>query len=108
MYNFNLEKGENLHSIYDDVTIRQGDNQRVVSIAITNKRILFLDYQSVEPYETLKGAHASDYIKIKEIIFYRLLTDIKKVSNRNGYSLEFNDGYEIEFDNTDLYNCLNK
>jgi hypothetical protein len=108
MYNFNLEKNEEVVSIFDEVLIKHDDNQRIVSVAITNKRILILDYQSIEPLETLKGAHASSYIKMKEVIFSKYLKEIKSIKGKDLYEIMFKDNYIIEFDNDDLYSLLSK
>lgn len=105
MYNFNLEKNENVIGIFDDVLVGHNDIEKSLSIAITNKRILFLDYQPIEPLETLKGAHASSYIKIKEVIYSRYLEEIKELK-KSSLQIVFNDNYIISFDNKELYECL--
>ena len=106
MYNFNLEKGESLYSVFDEVLVKQGNNQKVVSVALTDKRILFLDFVSREPYETLKGAQASNYIKIKEVFYYRNLNEIKEVKSSTFYEIKFNDSSFVEFDNEELFKAL--
>ena len=107
MYNFNLEKNEVVDSIFDDVLIKQGDNQKMISVAITNKRILFLDYQDNMLLDTLKGAHASSYIKCKEVIFYKKLSSIKSITSGSLYKLEFDDNMVVEFDNQEVFKALN-
>lgn len=108
MYNFNLENDETVNSIFDDVLIKQGDNQKMVTVAITNKRILFLDYQNNELLDTLKGAHASSYIKCKEVFFFKDLSSIKSVTSQDFYQIEFDDNMVVEFDNKELFKALNK
>lgn len=106
MYNFNLEKNESLISVFDDVLIKQNNNQKIVSVAITDKRILLLDYVSVEPFETLKAAQASHYIKMKEVFFSKKLKEIKNIENKSLYRLTFKDDFSFEFDNDDLFKQL--
>ena len=102
MYNFNLEKDETLVSVFDDVLVSQNNNSKLLSVAVTNKRILFLDFQSVEPYETLKGAQASSYIKFKEVVYSRYLNEIKSATSN---TIKFND-IVIELDNLDIVKTI--
>lgn len=44
MYNFNLNKDEEIIKVFDAVLIRQEGDEKVTTIALTNKRVLFLDY----------------------------------------------------------------
>ena len=37
MYNFNFIAGESLVSVFDDVMVSQNDNEKVISVAVTNK-----------------------------------------------------------------------
>ena len=106
MYNFNLEKNESLISVFDEVLIKQNDNQKLVSVAISDKRILLLDYVSIEPFETLKATQASHYIKMKEVFFSKKLKEIKSLENKSLYHLVFKDDFYFEFDNDDLYKLL--
>ena len=108
MYNFNLEKGESIFGIFDDVLVEVNEEQVLVSVAISNKRIMLLDYQSVEPLETLKNAHASYYIKMKEVIFSRYLTDILELKNDSIYEVKFKDNNILSFEDKELFNALKK
>ena len=105
MYNFNLEKNENIYAIFDDVLVSQENNSMSLTIAVTDKRILFLDYQPNELLDTLKGAQASSYIRMKEVIFYRKLFQIKELKENK---MVFDDNYIIGFDNKELYLALKK
>ena len=64
MYNFNLNKDEEIIKVFDDVLIRQEGNEKVTTIALTNKRVLFLDYLiENEGIEVLRIARGMNYIK---------------------------------------------
>lgn len=64
MYNFNLNKDEEIIKVFDGVLIRQEGNEKVTTIALTNKRVLFLDYLiENEGLEVLRIARGMNYIK---------------------------------------------
>lgn len=64
MYNFNLNKDKEIIKVFDDVLIRQEGNEKVTTIALTNKRVLFLDYLiENEGLEVLRIARGMNYIK---------------------------------------------
>ena len=39
MYNINLLKNEQVIAVFDDTFIKQGKNQKLTTIAITNQRV---------------------------------------------------------------------
>ena len=43
MYNFNLLKNEKIIKVFEEIYIIQEENEKVTTIALTNKRLLFLD-----------------------------------------------------------------
>lgn len=50
--------------MFDDVLIRQEGNEKVTTIALTNKRVPFLDYLiENEGLEVLRIARGMNYIK---------------------------------------------
>lgn len=50
--------------MFDDVLIRQEGNEKVTTIALTNKRVLFLDYLiENEGLGVLRIARGMNYIK---------------------------------------------
>ena len=102
MYNFGLTKEESIVAIFDDVLIKY-DKEIVCSVAITNKRILFLDYLNDEFMDNLNGAHASSNIKYKEVFLYKDIKDIKSISTNK---IIFKDSSIIEIDNKDFFKAL--
>lgn len=57
MYNFNLTGNEQIIEIFDNEWIKQNNNEMNTTIALTNKRLLFLDYINInESAETLRIA----------------------------------------------------
>ncbi len=41
MYDFNLINGEEVIKIFDNVWVKQGNNEKNTTIALTNQRLLF-------------------------------------------------------------------
>lgn len=106
MYNFNLEKNEELFGVFDDVLVRQNDKQKIISVALTNKRVLFLDFVNEEPNETLRVTRATNYIRQKEVFYFLNLDEIKSVSEDELFQIITKDNKVIEFDNKDLFKQL--
>lgn len=54
MYDFEKIPGEYIISIVDDVILKENEKERNISVILTNKRLLFLDYPSgVNNYEEM-------------------------------------------------------
>jgi hypothetical protein len=107
MYNINLLKNEQVIAVFDDTFIKQGKNQKLTTIAITNQRLLFLDYfneTSIE--ETLRIAKGIDYLRQKEIYYKIELKDITEVLEDDYYYIKLKDNTIIEFDEEELYNLI--
>lgn len=107
MYNINLLKNEQVIAVFDDTFIKQGKNQKLTTIAITNQRLLFLDYfneTSIE--ETLRIAKGIDYLRQKEIYYKIELKDITEVLENDYYYIKLKDNTIIEFDEEELYNII--
>ena len=107
MYNINLLKNEQVIAVFDDTFIKQSKNQKLTTIAITNQRLLFLDYfneTSIE--ETLRIAKGIDYLRQKEIYYKIELKDITEVLEDDYYYIKLKDNTIIEFDKEELYNLI--
>jgi hypothetical protein len=107
MYNINLLKNEQVIAVFDDTFIKQGKNRKLTTIAITNQRLLFLDYfneTSIE--ETLRIAKGIDYLRQKEIYYKIELKDITEVLEDDYYYIKLKDNSIIEFDEEELYNLI--
>ena len=106
MYNIDLLKNEKIIDIFDEVFIKQGNQEKYTTIAITNKRLLFLDYLTENDYsEVLRIAKGIDYLKYKEVYFEINLKNIKNIKEEKHYIL-FYDDKSFEFDNKELYLLL--
>ena len=89
MYNFNLMKNENIIKIFDEVFIRRGENEKITTIALTNKRLLFLEYITQnEGLELLRVARGADYMRYKEVYYQVELNDVKSVNKDKIYKIE--------------------
>lgn len=69
MYNFGLIDGEKIIEVFDDVWICQGSNEKNTTIALTNKRLLFMDYDKYDSKEVLRIAQGLDYMRFKEVYY---------------------------------------
>ena len=54
MYNFNFIKDEHLIEIFEEIYIKQKENEKITTIVLTDKRLLFLDYITNDSQETLR------------------------------------------------------
>lgn len=109
MYNFNLIENEEVVKIFDEVYIKQGENEKNTTIILTNKRILFLDY--IEPnqgLEVLRIARGADYIKYKDVYYQIDLNDIERITNGEYFKVVLTNKMTFEFDCIELFNLLNK
>ena len=107
MYNLNLEDNEELIEIFENEYVKQGKNEKNTTIAITNKRLLFLDYMKDDPDEVLRIARGVDYIRYKEIYYQIRLSEIEKILKKELYSVVLKDGNEFEFEDDKLFNLIN-
>lgn len=109
MYNFNLIENETIVKVFDDVLISQGKNRKTTTVAVTNKRILFLEYIiQNEGLELLRVARGIDYMRCKEVYYQIELNIIKSVTKNKIYKITLENGKSFEFDNDELYNILKK
>lgn len=108
MYNFNLVDGEEIKKVFDNEYVKQGDNEKNTTIALTNKRILFMDYDKEDPNEVLRIGRGIDYVRYKEVYYQIELNDVEKIENNEIYKVVLKNGIEFEFDNEELYGLLNK
>lgn len=107
MYNFNLNKDEEIIKVFDDVLIRQEGNEKVTTIALTNKRVPFLDYLiENEGLEVLRIARGMNYIKYKEVYYQINLNDIESIIKDKFYKVILKNKNSFEFDKGELYSLL--
>ena len=107
MYNLNLENNEELIEVFENEYVKQGNNEKNTTIAITNKRLLFLDYMKDDPDEVLRIARGVDYIRYKEIYYQIRLSEIEKILKKELYFVVLKDGNEFEFEDDKLFNLIN-
>lgn len=68
MYNFDFLKNEELIEIFEDVWIVQGNNEKCTTIALTNQRLLFLDYDKYDYIvPTLTEQQIKFYIQMRQM-----------------------------------------
>lgn len=107
MYNLNLENSEKLIEIFENEYVKQGDNEKNTTIAVTDKRLLFLDYMKDDPDEVLRIARGVDYIRYKEIYYQIRLSEIEKILKKDLYSVLLKNGNEFEIEDDKLFNLIN-
>lgn len=106
MYNFNFIENEELREVFDEVYIRQNENEKITTIALTNKRLLFLDYITNDGLEAPRITNKMNLVRSKEVYYQINLEDIKSLSEMEYYNMILKDGTEIEFNNEELYKLL--
>lgn len=106
MYNFNFIENEELREVFDEVYVRQNDNEKITTIALTNKRLLFLDYITNDGLEALRITNKMNLVRSKEGYYKINLEDIKLLRKTEYYNVVLKDGTEFEFNNKELYELL--
>lgn len=107
MYNFELIDNEKVIKIFDEVLIKQEDNQKITTIVLTDKRLLFLDYVTPnEGSEVLRIARGANYIKYKEVYYQIDLNKIVDITKKEYYQVVLENKMTFEFDDDELYNLL--
>lgn len=105
MYNFNFIEGEKLIEVFENTWITQNENEKNTTIALTNKRILFLDYDKTDPNEVMRIGRGVDYVRYQEVYYSINLADIKSIEENDYYIVNFNN-MSFGFDNEELYKLL--
>ena len=103
MYNFNLNTNEELKEVFKDILIKLGDIEKTTTIALTNKRLLFLEYINNDPDEVLRISRGVNYIKYKEVYYELNLEDINVMNANGNFLVLLNNECIFEFDDLNLY-----
>lgn len=109
MYNLNLSKNEKLIQIFDNILITNNIEEKTTTIAITNKRLLFLDYLNTnDALDALRITNKLNTIRYKDIYYELNLSDIKLIKQSNYYTISKNNEPIFNFYNKEIYNLLNQ
>ena len=109
MYNFNLLKDEKLIEIFENVLISQKQNEKTTTIALTNQRILFLDYITNDGHEALRITGRLNLVRTKEVYYEINLKNILSIQKiKNKYIVTTKDNESIIFDNAKLFKLLSE
>ena len=109
MYNLNLSKNEKLIQIFDNILITNNNEEKTTTIAITNKRLLFLDYLNTnDVLDALRITNKLNTIRYKDIYYELNLSDIKLTKQSNYYTISKNNEPIFNFYNKEIYNLLNQ
>lgn len=107
MYNLELMNNEEVIRIFDEIFVKQNKNEKITTIVLTNKRLLFLDYLiENEGLEVLRIARGINYIKTKEVYYQINLSDVKNISKNKYHKIVCKNGMSFEFDDDELYKLL--
>lgn len=106
MYNFNFIENEELGEVFEDVYVRQNNNEKITTIALTNKRLLFLDYITNDGLEALRIMNKMNLVRTKEVYYKINLEDIKSLRKTEYYNIVLKDDTEFEFNSEELYELL--
>lgn len=109
MYNFDFLKNEELIEIFEDVWIAQGNNEKCTTIALTNQRLLFLDYDKFDSRENLRVGRGVEYTRFKEVYYSINLKNIKKVSNKKEITvISMSDGNNLDIESENIFKLIKK
>jgi hypothetical protein len=99
MYDFKLNKNEEIKLISDNTIVYTAKEDKNVTCIITNQRLLILDYPSgiYNSAEDLRISGKMTYIRKKEIAADINLKDITSITKENNY-------YKIELNNKGYIN----
>ena len=106
MYNFKFIENEELIEVFNESLVIQNDNEKTTTIALTNKRLLFLDYITNDGLEALRISNKMNLVRSKEVYYSIDLDEIEKVYEDEYFIIKLKDNTEIEFNNKDLYKLL--
>ena len=109
MYNLNLSKNEKLIQIFDNTLIANDTEEKTTTIAITNKRLLFLDYLNTnDALDALRITNKLNTIRYKDIYYGLNLSDIKLTKQSKYYTIYKNNEPIFNLYNQEIYNLLNQ
>lgn len=103
MYNFNFIENEELIEIFDSVLVKQNNNEKITTIALTNKRLLFLDYVTNDGLEVLRITNKLNLMRTKEVYYTIDLDDIDSIIKDEYYIIKLKDNTLFEFNEQKLY-----
>ena len=106
MYNFNFIENEELIDVFDEVLVKQNDNEKITTIALTNKRLLFLDYITNDGLEALRITNKMNLVRSKEVYYMIDLDEIEKVYEDEYFIIKLKDNKLIEFNELKLFELL--
>lgn len=82
MYIFDKLENEEIEYISDSALLKVNEQDKNISVILTNQRLLLLDYPSkVNNYEEALKSKAVNYIEKKEVILAVNLSDIISIEN---------------------------
>ena len=107
MYNFNFIEDEKLIEVFDEILIKQDKKEKITTIALTDNRLLFLDYITNDGYEALKIAKGINFMRYKDVYHQIDLSNIESIKNNDEYYLiTLKDRTSFGFNNIILYELL--
>ena len=108
MYNFDLLNEEEIVKIFDELLIKQGDRQKMISAVLTNKRLLFFEFVNDDYIETLRTARGMSFIRNKDVSYIIDLKNIESIVEEEYYVINLKDNISFEFDDKELFELLSK
>ena len=106
MYNFNFTSNEELIDVFDEVYIRQNNDEKITTIALTNKRLLFLDYIANDGLEVLRITNKMNLARIKEVYYSIDLDQIEQIYKDEYFIIKLKDNTSLEFNELKLFELL--
>lgn len=111
MYDFKLNKNEEVKLISDNTVVYTGNEERKATCIITNQRLLILDYPSGihNSAEDLRISGKMAYIRKKEVIGEIDLKNIENIIQETDYHrIELKNKEYINLNDNEIIEYLNK
>lgn len=110
MYDLKKTLDEDIISIIDDSILKFEGKSREISIILTNKRIVFLDYPSaINNYEeTMRISRGINYLRKKEPFFELEIKDLKSIEKGDFDKYQLKNGNYFFLESEKLRNELQR
>jgi hypothetical protein len=106
MYDFDFLDDEKLIEVFDDIFIKNGNDEKITTVALTSKRILFLDYVRNDGLNDLRIMNKFNMMSFKKVYYVINLDEISSICKDDYYRVLLKDGMFFEFNNDVLFQLL--
>ena len=108
MYDFAKLNNEEIKEIIDGARLLVAEEEKEISVIVTNQRVVFLEYPKDSVDETLRVSRGVQYMKRMEEFFNFNLSDLKEIIPDEYDKYMLKDGNYFFIKCTKLRELLNK